>query len=28
VAKPLYGVFSDALYVGGARRIPYVSIGG
>lgn len=27
VAKPLYGIFSDALYIGGAHRIPYVSIG-
>ncbi|CDO99358.1 unnamed protein product [Coffea canephora] len=27
VAKPLYGVLSDALYIGRARRIPYVSIG-
>lgn len=28
VAKPLYGVISDALYIGGAHRIPYVCIGG
>ncbi|KAG7018825.1 putative folate-biopterin transporter 9, chloroplastic, partial [Cucurbita argyrosperma subsp. argyrosperma] len=28
VAKPLYGILSDALYIGGARRVPYVSIGG
>lgn len=28
VAKPLYGILSDALYIGGARRIPYISIGG
>ncbi|XP_004297947.1 PREDICTED: probable folate-biopterin transporter 9, chloroplastic-like [Fragaria vesca subsp. vesca] len=27
VAKPLYGLLSDALYIGGAHRIPYVSIG-
>ncbi|XP_022924744.1 probable folate-biopterin transporter 9, chloroplastic [Cucurbita moschata] len=27
VAKPLYGILSDALYIGGARRVPYVSIG-
>ncbi|KAA8548898.1 hypothetical protein F0562_000582 [Nyssa sinensis] len=27
VAKPLYGVLSDALYIGGAHRIPYISIG-
>lgn len=28
VAKPLYGILSDALYIGGAHRIPYISIGG
>ncbi|XP_002879444.2 probable folate-biopterin transporter 9, chloroplastic isoform X1 [Arabidopsis lyrata subsp. lyrata] len=27
VAKPLYGVLSDVLYIGGARRVPYISIG-
>ncbi|KAG6668515.1 probable folate-biopterin transporter 9, chloroplastic [Carya illinoinensis] len=27
VAKPLYGLLSDVLYIGGARRVPYVSIG-
>ncbi|KAK6929693.1 Biopterin transporter family, partial [Dillenia turbinata] len=27
VAKPLYGMLSDALYIGGAHRIPYISIG-
>ncbi|XP_010262481.1 PREDICTED: probable folate-biopterin transporter 9, chloroplastic isoform X2 [Nelumbo nucifera] len=27
VAKPLYGVLSDAVYIGGAHRIPYISIG-
>ncbi|KAF8392121.1 hypothetical protein HHK36_022463 [Tetracentron sinense] len=27
MAKPLYGVFSDAFYIGGAHRIPYISIG-
>ncbi|KAK1308019.1 hypothetical protein QJS10_CPA09g01936 [Acorus calamus] len=27
VAKPLYGVLSDALYFGGAHRIPYISFG-
>ncbi|KAA0049201.1 putative folate-biopterin transporter 9 [Cucumis melo var. makuwa] len=27
VAKPLYGILSDALYIGGARRVPYISIG-
>ncbi|KAF8392122.1 hypothetical protein HHK36_022464 [Tetracentron sinense] len=28
VAKPLYGALSDAFYIGGAHRIPYISIGG
>lgn len=28
VAKPLYGILSDILYIGGAHRIPYISIGG
>ncbi|KAL6548483.1 hypothetical protein OROGR_008904 [Orobanche gracilis] len=27
VAKPLYGILSDSLYIGGAHRIPYISIG-
>lgn len=27
VAKPLYGVLSDVLYIGGGRRVPYISIG-
>ncbi|KAK6130498.1 hypothetical protein DH2020_035756 [Rehmannia glutinosa] len=27
VAKPLYGILSDALYIGGAHRIPYISLG-
>ncbi|CAK9166997.1 unnamed protein product [Ilex paraguariensis] len=27
VAKPLYGILSDALHIGGAHRIPYISIG-
>lgn len=27
-AKPFIGVLSDALYISGAHRIPYVSIGG
>ncbi|KAM2039321.1 hypothetical protein ACFX1T_012776 [Malus domestica] len=27
VAKPLYGVLSDALYISGAHRVPYISIG-
>ncbi|XP_068665656.1 probable folate-biopterin transporter 9, chloroplastic [Aristolochia californica] len=27
VAKPLYGVLSDALYVGEAHRLPYISMG-
>lgn len=28
VAKPLYGILSDALYIGGDHRLPYISIGG
>lgn len=28
VAKPLYGILSDAIYIGGAHRVPYVVIGG
>lgn len=28
VAKPLYGILSDAIYIGGAHRIPYILIGG
>ncbi|KAG9149440.1 hypothetical protein Leryth_003395 [Lithospermum erythrorhizon] len=27
VAKPLFGVLSDAFYIGGAHRLPYISIG-
>ncbi|KAL5990280.1 hypothetical protein ACLOJK_011177 [Asimina triloba] len=27
VAKPLYGVLTDIVYIGGARRVPYVSFG-
>uniref|UniRef100_A0A2P2PI30 FBT8 n=1 Tax=Rhizophora mucronata TaxID=61149 RepID=A0A2P2PI30_RHIMU len=27
VAKPLYGILSDAIYIGGAHRIPYILIG-
>nr|GMD84625.1 probable folate-biopterin transporter 8, chloroplastic [Ipomoea batatas] len=27
VAKPLYGILSDALYIGGDHRLPYISIG-
>ncbi|CAN0904958.1 Probable folate-biopterin transporter 9, chloroplastic [Linum grandiflorum] len=27
VAKPLYGLLSDAIYIGGAHRIPYIQIG-
>ncbi|XP_015887719.1 probable folate-biopterin transporter 8, chloroplastic isoform X1 [Ziziphus jujuba] len=27
VAKPLYGILSDTLYICGAHRIPYISIG-
>lgn len=28
VAKPLYGVLSDVLYIGSGRRVPYIAIGG
>ncbi|RWW48988.1 hypothetical protein BHE74_00044902 [Ensete ventricosum] len=28
VAKPLYGILSDALYLAGQHRLPYVAIGG
>lgn len=28
VAKPIYGIFSDAVYIGGAHRLPYICIGG
>lgn len=28
VAKPLYGIISDAVYIGGQHRIPYIAIGG
>lgn len=28
VAKPLYGVLSDVLYIGSGRRVPYITIGG
>ncbi|KOM24939.1 hypothetical protein LR48_Vigan27s000900 [Vigna angularis] len=28
VAKPLYGILSDAIYINGARRIPYLAMGG
>ncbi|KAJ8470785.1 hypothetical protein OPV22_025128 [Ensete ventricosum] len=27
VAKPLYGILSDALYLAGQHRLPYVAIG-
>ncbi|KAJ9678310.1 hypothetical protein PVL29_020465 [Vitis rotundifolia] len=27
VGKPLYGVVSDAVYIGGQHRIPYIAIG-
>ncbi|KAK4482504.1 hypothetical protein RD792_009663 [Penstemon davidsonii] len=27
VAKPLFGILSDAIYIGGAHRIPYISLG-
>lgn len=28
VAKPVFGLLSDAVYIGGAHRVPYISIGG
>ncbi|KAH9308137.1 hypothetical protein KI387_036048, partial [Taxus chinensis] len=28
VAKPVYGIFSDAVYIGGAHRLPYIVLGG
>ncbi|KAK8567872.1 hypothetical protein V6N12_006442 [Hibiscus sabdariffa] len=28
VGKPLYGVVSDAVYISGQHRVPYISIGG
>lgn len=28
VAKPVYGIISDAVYIRGAHRIPYLVIGG
>lgn len=28
VAKPLFGILSDAFYIGGAHRIPYIFLGG
>lgn len=28
VAKPLYGILSDAVYFGDAHRLPYISFGG
>ncbi|OIW20430.1 hypothetical protein TanjilG_11129 [Lupinus angustifolius] len=27
VAKPIYGILSDTIYIGGAHRIPYICIG-
>ncbi|KAI3511500.1 hypothetical protein L1887_18654 [Cichorium endivia] len=27
VAKPLYGILSDVIFIGGAHRLPYISIG-
>ncbi|CAI9268791.1 unnamed protein product [Lactuca saligna] len=27
VAKPLYGILSDAIFIGGSHRLPYISIG-
>lgn len=28
VAKPVYGILSDTIYIGGARRMPYLTIAG
>lgn len=28
VGKPLYGVVSDAVYISGQHRVPYIAIGG
>jgi hypothetical protein len=28
VAKPIYGIISDSVYIRGAHRIPYIVIGG
>jgi hypothetical protein len=28
VGKPLFGVLSDAVYIGRAHRLPYISLGG
>jgi hypothetical protein len=28
VTKPLFGVLSDAVYIGGEHRLPYISAGG
>lgn len=28
VAKPVYGIFSDAVYFFGQHRIPYIAFGG
>lgn len=28
VAKPLYGILSDAFHINGAHRLPYISVGG
>ncbi|KAE8664732.1 hypothetical protein F3Y22_tig00112738pilonHSYRG00193 [Hibiscus syriacus] len=28
VGKPLYGVISDAVYISGQLRVPYIAIGG
>ncbi|KAL4561167.1 hypothetical protein LXL04_033330 [Taraxacum kok-saghyz] len=27
VAKPLYGILSDSIFIGGSHRLPYISIG-
>lgn len=28
IGKPLYGVLSDAVYISGQHRVPYIAIGG
>ena len=28
VAKPLYGIISDTIYIKGAHRVPYLGLGG
>lgn len=28
VAKPIYGIVSDSIYIGGAHRLPYLILAG